>query len=802
MKLFYSSVFVVVGAGFSACGGGGGSGGGGGAPPANLTYTNASVLTLSRVELTPLTPTVQGVVDEFTVSPALPAGLALDVDTGVISGTPDLPAARRLYAVRASNLNGSTEFQLALEVAAPARYVLGVSDTDDSISAYAADSFTGALTRHGYHVQPAGEDGIERIVAHPSGRFAYAPNLTTGNVSVLAVDPVLGEIESSSSVPCGVGPHDFAVTPDGRFAYCTSRGSNQLFVFSVDNTTGALTQVGAPVTTGTQPSALCVEPAGNVLFVTMRGQDTPGDDFGLGSEVQSYSINQTTGALTTLGLPLRLNGGRPIALAIEPQHKVLFLNLEAFDTVLPVRYNATNGSLVPVSLRDAGSAPVAVAAHPSTRFLYVVTRGEGAVRCYTIHATTGAVTQFATVPAGTEPVSITLNPLGTFAYVSTVGSREVLTFAIHPTTGALTLQDSLIGRGAPRFVGTLPGVSPLRFEPRFVHVTAAESDELSAFSIDATTGALAQTGFVAATDANPRSLAVHPGLGFAYTANADGGSLGIYSIDAQGALTSLGSHVLAGKPEHVTIDPSGRFLYVAARDVLNVDDGWLSTFAINATTGALTPLDARQVGARPAWVGCEPAGEFLYVANAGDTTQGSSNISVFRVDVETGVPAPSAANAAAPGIASIGFHPGARQAYAALPGSDVIARYAINRTTGALTAIPPPIGQNNQPAMLTFSPNGHFAYAAMENPASNGQLAAYLVGPDGDLDAVLQSLPDGLNPVDLGVDPSGRFLYSANRGSDNVSILVLDPASGLMSPQPPVQSGLSPSAIVVSGLPQ
>jgi hypothetical protein len=42
----------------------------------------------TRVAVAPVVPQVQGTVDAWSITPALPEGLVLDPDTGAISGTP------------------------------------------------------------------------------------------------------------------------------------------------------------------------------------------------------------------------------------------------------------------------------------------------------------------------------------------------------------------------------------------------------------------------------------------------------------------------------------------------------------------------------------------------------------------------------------------------------------------------------------------------------------------------------------------------------------------------------------------
>jgi YVTN family beta-propeller protein len=68
------------------------------------------------VQAQSLSPTVTGTVTSYVVSPALPAGLALNSSTGVISGTPTTVTPAATYTVTASNSAGNTSFGLNLSV--------------------------------------------------------------------------------------------------------------------------------------------------------------------------------------------------------------------------------------------------------------------------------------------------------------------------------------------------------------------------------------------------------------------------------------------------------------------------------------------------------------------------------------------------------------------------------------------------------------------------------------------------------------------------------------------------------------
>jgi hypothetical protein len=95
--------------------------------------------------------------------------------------------------------------------------------------------------------------------------------------------------------------------------------------------------------------------------------------------------------------------------------------------------------------------------------------------------------------------------------------------------------------------------------------------------------------------ADPQSIAVDPAGKFAYVASEGcdaAGYVSMYTINpTTGALASIGPPVPSNdeNTDFVTVDPSGKFAYVASSgNVWDIDFGSVLTYAINPTTGALT----------------------------------------------------------------------------------------------------------------------------------------------------------------------------------------------------------------------
>jgi len=105
----------------------------------------------------------------------------------------------------------------------------------------------------------------------------------------------------SVALPVG-GFVDVAAEPSGRFAY-VSAGSNPgtLLAYSIDQTTGALTSIGS-VPLGTTPFGMAIDPTGRFVYVANRNSHN----------VSAYAINPRTGALTAVpGQPFSVGATRP-----------------------------------------------------------------------------------------------------------------------------------------------------------------------------------------------------------------------------------------------------------------------------------------------------------------------------------------------------------------------------------------------------------------------------------------------------------------------------------------------------------
>ena len=86
------------------------------APPSSINYSpNSSILTKGTTMGT-ITPSHSGVVNYWTISPALVTGLYFDTSNGEIGGTPTAVSPLTVYTITATNAGGSSSTTITIQV--------------------------------------------------------------------------------------------------------------------------------------------------------------------------------------------------------------------------------------------------------------------------------------------------------------------------------------------------------------------------------------------------------------------------------------------------------------------------------------------------------------------------------------------------------------------------------------------------------------------------------------------------------------------------------------------------------------
>lgn len=349
-------------------------------------------------------------------------------------------------------------------------------------------------------------------------------------------------------------------------------------------------------------------------------------------------------------------------------------------------------------------------------------------------------------------------------------TQVVQGYRINTTSGALTALGVTRTRNQPVALTMSAGTGSL--SPQAKHAYVVNSAEVRVYSVNTTSGALTQRS-TASTGLLLRSIAVDPFSRFAYVVNNPDDSLSGYSInDTTGALVRIdlnpdpGSNDLSVgvDPQHVVVDPSGRFVYVS---LTAAAVGQVRGYTI-ATNGVLTEVTGSPyaVGADPKQLAVDPTGQYLYVVNR-ISALANGSVSAFSVDSTSGqLTSLGAAVAAGANPESVAIEPTGRFAYVGNRGTNTLTRY--NVALAGTLSFPETISTGAGPVDLAMDPLGRFAYVAAESPP---HLAGYeIANSDGALSSVGPSVSTVPTPACMEVDPTGRFAYLGYNNDTIVSV--------------------------------
>ena len=315
--------------------------------------------------------------------------------------------------------------------------------------------------------------------------------------------------------------------------------------FMINAANGNLASSGAPVTANLNPSAIALDPVGQIAYVANLNS----------ADVSTYGVSSATAVLTPLVTApgYGTSGVLSFSVVVDPAAtNFVFVGSDSGGASGYVDfYNATAGVLAlnGASPIAAGNDPLVMAADPTGAFLFATDRYDDAINVYSI--TAGVLSNVSNSPftngAGSAPVGVTVYPGGGYIYVAGAGSGTLTAYAYDAVTGVLTPLTTPypVGSGATS-APTAVAIDPTA---RFLYVTALNDNTISEFSIAPLTGLLTAVGAPLATGNGPADVKIEPSGHYLYVANRTDGTVGEYTIDPNsGALTVVtsGGTVVSG----------------------------------------------------------------------------------------------------------------------------------------------------------------------------------------------------------------------------------------------------------------
>jgi 6-phosphogluconolactonase (cycloisomerase 2 family) len=587
----------------------------------------------------------------------------------------------------------------------------------NSITTYTVNASNGALTKVGDDV-PTGETP-HAITIDAQHRFAYVSHDGEGGaLSTYAIDPTSGALsKAGDDVPTGEGPLSLVIAPSGQFAFLATRGAQTLLAFAVDAQTGALTQIGN-ASYLESPNAIRMDPGGKFLYA-----------LGDGGVLTTLGIDARTGRPGQVGDAAVIPGNEAVAMTIAPSGTSGYVVNKSSNTVSAFAVNRATGAVTHIGDVDTGKLPVAVTIDVAGQFAYVANGGDQTVSAYRIHTSTGALTPVSQVRAQMEPsaIAVVSGPAAASVTPQVIyaphGSRNAITsYRINAQDGSLTPMSEVATDTKPRRIALDP-------YGRWAYVAHERNRVISVYSIDSD-GVLHPLSDVSEPGSgNPRtwgpnSLVVDPSGRFVYAHYASTNEIQAFAMDAStGALTSVGQFTTTSWPTQLHMDPVGLFIYASSSS-----DNRIAIWRINAHTGGLTALDDSVTSTgRFATLAIDPYGQRVHMVASGPQL----SFYAYNIDASTGqlvdahpsLTPPPPANDEPPPADQVTLNPGAflidptgKFAYVAVHSSDlnhnVLSTYSIgdNGLLSKVADVPFGTAENWQGA-FAIDPSGRFVYA-------------------------------------------------------------------------------------------
>ncbi len=541
-----------------------------------------------------------GLVFAFTLLIAACGGSS----SGSSSGTPPPQATLSSIAVTAASASvvaGATD-----QLTATGTYSDGTTKNITTTATWTSSPTTTATV--------GSTTGLATGVAAGSATITAMLGTVSGHAALTVTAPpvTLVSITVTPAAPTLFNGTTLQLTATGNY----SNGTHQTLTTGITWTSSVTTVASVSAAGGlatadglgtTQVTATSASPSITSPAITLKvvaAEYAFAANFG-SANVSQYSV--ATGGVLTPSTPATVAAETgAFALAVEPTgHYVYVANFGTtalFGTTVSQYSIGATGLLTPLSPAtvDVGTAAAPNGVTATKDYVYVADYGTGKVSQYSISQANGTLTPLtpATVNAGSGPSMVALSPSGAFAYVPNYSdgmpAGTVSAYTVDATTGALTPVGAAVTAGAgANFVAVDPS-------GKYAYVANLNGNSISQFNIDASTGALTPMSPATITTTNPRSIAIDPNGPYVYVANGvstanttTGETVSQYTIGSTGSLVPMTpATVTAGVgPNSVTVDASNQYVYVVNRGTISpyAPATTVQQFSIGAG-GGLIPL--------------------------------------------------------------------------------------------------------------------------------------------------------------------------------------------------------------------
>jgi 6-phosphogluconolactonase (cycloisomerase 2 family) len=520
----------------------------------------------------------------------------------------------------------------------------------------------------------------------------------------------------------------------------------------------------------------------------------------------SFVIGGSVSGLAGAGLILQYNAGNDLSVATNG----------AFSFTTPV----PSGGAYAVTVKSQPTGPAqtcSVASGSGT--VGSANVSDVAITCatnnYALGGTVSGLNGTGLVLRNNGGNDLTINANGSFSFTAAVssGSTYAVTVQSQPATSPRQICTVSGGGGAVGSAAiTSVSVNCRNMVGRFLYVSNRLSASISAFSIDANTGALTPVAGspFSGTGTLPASAVANPAGTLLYVTGTNlnfpitvSGTLSGFAINAgTGALTVASGGQINFLTETATVpvfSTAGDQLAISANTFPEAS-GHIYAYRVNGSTGGLTALSGSPI----AFAGYartpvfNAAGTMIYApATASSSTVAGSinsysvnNIAIaFAGQVPSNIENPSYAvlNPSGTFLFSAGQISGT---LITGPNANIVEAFSVNGNTGLLTAVTgSPFASGQGPSGLVIHKSGQFLFVNNSGQFSNpaglpSSVSAYAInGSTGVLTQVAGS-PYNTGAGNLNgpvADPTGKYVTSTNSTNGTVAVFAINNTSGVLA---------------------
>lgn len=306
---------------------------------------------------------------------------------------------------------------------------------------------------------------------------------SNGQVRVFGFNSTTGALTSLGTTAAGSGSSFLAIDVPRARLYVTNEGSNQIAAFTLNTADAGLTFLNRVSSGGNGPAHVSVDRTGRYVFAANYNGGTvaviPVNSSGLAAPSQTIS-----------------SLGQAHQIFTDPTNRFAYVPCKLDDKVAQYSFNAgTLTALNPASMpTDAGAGPRHLALHPTLARAYLINELGNTLQTLDV-STSGTLSSLQTLPTLPSTFTMTntaaevaVHPNGQFVFGSNRGHDSIATWRVDQSTGLLTfVAHTATGGATPRHFS-------LDSSGHWMVVGNQDSNTLTVFSVNSTTGALTSVG--------------------------------------------------------------------------------------------------------------------------------------------------------------------------------------------------------------------------------------------------------------------------------------------------------------------